>query len=136
MRIDIDWLHDFVTLPGNTQELANTLTMLGLEADDGLDTSQLGDIIIGQVKECIKHPNADKLSLCKVYDGKDTLQIVCGAFNDNTGQKIAYDLVDRRAGDPANLYAQSTLALELLNWKAVHSDLASLVETTWQVYNR
>ena len=81
MRIAIDWLQDFVTLPGNTQELANTLTMLGLEAGDGLDKSQLGDIIIGQVKECIKHPNADKLSLCKVYDGKDTLQIVCGAFN-------------------------------------------------------
>jgi phenylalanyl-tRNA synthetase beta chain len=90
MRIAIDWLQDFVTLPGNTQKLANTLTMLGLEADDGLDTSQLGDIIIGQVKECIKHPNADKLSLCKVYDGKDTLQIVCGAFNVKAGQKIAF----------------------------------------------
>ena len=90
MRIAIDWLQDFVTLPGNTQELANTLTMLGLEADDGLDTSQLGDIIIAQVKECTKHPNADKLSLCKVYDGKDTLQIVCGAFNVKTGQKIAF----------------------------------------------
>ncbi len=90
MRIAIDWLQDFVTLPGNTQELADTLTMLGLEAGHGLDTSQLGDIIIGQVKECTKHPNADKLSLCKVYDGKDTLQIVCGAFNVKTGQKIAF----------------------------------------------
>ena len=41
MRIAIDWLQDFVTLPGNTQELADTLTMLGLEAGHGLDTSQL-----------------------------------------------------------------------------------------------
>jgi len=53
-----------------------------------------------------------------------------------TGQKIAYDIVDRRAGDPAKLYAHSTLALDALNWKAVHSDLTSLVETTWQVYNK
>ena len=90
MRIAIDWLRNFVTIPGNTQELGNILTMLGLEADYGLDTSQLGDIIIGQVNECIKHPNADKLSLCKVYDGKDTLQVVCGAFNVNAGQKIAF----------------------------------------------
>jgi len=90
VRIAIDWLRNFVTVPGNTQELGNILTMLGLEADYGLDTSQLGDIIIGQVNECIKHPNADKLSLCKVYDGKDTLQVVCGAFNVNAGQKIAF----------------------------------------------
>ena len=52
------------------------------------------------------------------------------------GQTITYDLVDRRAGDPAKLYAHSTLALDALNWKAVHSDLTSLVETTWQVYNK
>ena len=53
-----------------------------------------------------------------------------------TGQKINYDLVDRRVGDPAKLYAHSTLALDALNWKAVHSDLTSLVKTTWQVYNK
>ena len=53
-----------------------------------------------------------------------------------TGQKIIYDLVDRRAGDPAKLYAHSTFALDALNWKAVHSDLTSLIETTWQVYNK
>ncbi len=90
MRISIDWLKEFVNAPGSTQEIADTLTMLGLEAEEGLDTSQLGDIIIGEVKERIKHPNADKLSLCQVYDGENTLPVVCGAPNVDAGQKIAF----------------------------------------------
>ncbi len=53
-----------------------------------------------------------------------------------TEKKIHYDIVDRRPGDPAKLYAHSNLALDALNWKPIHSDLASLVETTWGVYNR
>ena len=90
MRISINWLKEFVDTPGNTQEIADTLTMLGLEAEEGLDTSKLKDIIIGEVKECIKHPNADKLKLCQVYDGNKTLPVVCGAPNVASGQKIAF----------------------------------------------
>ena len=90
MRISIDWLKEFIDVPGTTHELADTLTMLGLEAKEGLDTSQLGDIIIGEVKECSKHPNADKLSLCQVFDGNDIVPVVCGAPNVTAGQKIAF----------------------------------------------
>jgi len=90
MRVAIDWLKEFVDIPGTTGEIADTLTMLGLEAEEDLDTTQLSDIIIGEVKERIKHPNADKLSLCQVYDGKNTLPVVCGANNVDVGQKIAF----------------------------------------------
>ncbi|MGY8781002.1 MAG: YtpR family tRNA-binding protein [Fidelibacterota bacterium] len=90
MRISVDWLKEFVDVSGNTQEIADTLTMLGLEAEDGVDTSKLKDIIIGQIKECIKHPNADKLNLCQVFDGKNILPVVCGAPNVHVGQKIAF----------------------------------------------
>ena len=90
MRISIDWLKEFVDVPSSTEKIADMLTMLGLEAEQGLDTANLSDIIIGEVKEKIKHPNADKLSLCQVFDGNNILPVVCGAPNVDTGQKIAF----------------------------------------------
>ena len=90
MRISIDWLKEFVDVPSSTEKIADMLTMLGLEAEQGLDTANLSDIIIGEVKEKIKHPNADKLSLCQVFDGNKILPVVCGAPNVDTGQKIAF----------------------------------------------
>ena len=44
--------------------------MLGLESEAAYNTSSLGNIVIGEIKDIIKHPNADKLNLCKVYDGQ------------------------------------------------------------------
>ncbi|MBC8346741.1 MAG: phenylalanine--tRNA ligase subunit beta [Candidatus Marinimicrobia bacterium] len=90
MRISIDWLKEFVDVPASTQEVADILTMLGLEAENGLNTTQLTDIIIGEIKSRIKHPNADKLSLCQVFDGESMLPVVCGAPNVEAGQKIAF----------------------------------------------
>ena len=51
-----------------------------------------------------------------------------------SGKNIPYHIVDRRPGDPAELYAGTTLAFDQLDWKANHSGLKSLIETTWQVY--
>ncbi|MBN4081405.1 UDP-glucose 4-epimerase GalE [Caldithrix abyssi] len=53
-----------------------------------------------------------------------------------SGSDILYDIVDRRPGDPAELYAGTTQAFERLNWKAEYSDLKTLLETTWKVYQR
>ena len=89
MRISIDWLKELVTTNDSIEEIANTLTMLGLEAESGVDYTQLKDIIIGEVLERTKHPNADRLNLCTVFDGKVELPIVCGAPNVDKGQKIA-----------------------------------------------
>ena len=51
-----------------------------------------------------------------------------------SGQDIPFDIVDRRPGDPAELYAGSNQAFESLNWEAEYSDLKTLLETTWKVY--
>jgi len=51
-----------------------------------------------------------------------------------SGKDIPFNIVDRRPGDPAELYAGTTLAFDQLDWKANHSGLKSLIETTWQVY--
>jgi UDP-glucose 4-epimerase len=51
-----------------------------------------------------------------------------------SGKDIPFNIVDRRPGDPAELYAGTTLAFDQLDWKANHSGLKSLIETTWEVY--
>ena len=90
MRISINWLKEFIDISLSNKEISNKLTMLGLEAEEVYDTSSLRDIIIGEIKNVIKHPNADKLNLCKVYDGQKILPVVCGAPNVEVGQKIAF----------------------------------------------
>tara|TARA_B110000495_G_C22930432_1_gene543872 strand:+ start:179 stop:1135 length:957 start_codon:yes stop_codon:yes gene_type:complete len=51
-----------------------------------------------------------------------------------SGKDIPFNIVDRRPGDPAKLYAGTTLAFDQLNWRVKHSDLNALIKTTWQVY--
>ncbi len=53
-----------------------------------------------------------------------------------SGKEINYKIAERRAGDPAELYANSDLAYDLLNWKPKYSDLKTLIESTWNVYNK
>ena len=53
-----------------------------------------------------------------------------------SGKEINYKIVERRAGDPAELYASSDLAYNKLNWKPTCSDLKTLIGSTWNVYNK
>jgi len=90
MIVTYNWLKEFVDFNLTPQELADLLTMLGLEVEGirhmgtGLD-----DVIVAVVEEKSQHPNADKLSLCKVNSGKETLSVVCGARNFKAGDKVA-----------------------------------------------
>ncbi len=75
------------------QEISEILTNIGLEVEGVQEVESipggLEGVIIAEVVSCEKHPNADKLSLCKVNTGtENTLQIVCGAPNVATGQKV------------------------------------------------
>ncbi|QQS37817.1 MAG: phenylalanine--tRNA ligase subunit beta [Ignavibacteriales bacterium] len=92
MKISLNWLKEYVDLSGlSTIEIVHTLTMIGLEVEDFVDQNELyKGFIVGQVKEKQKHPNADKLSLCIVNDGNNDFQVVCGAPNVATGQKIIF----------------------------------------------
>ncbi len=53
-----------------------------------------------------------------------------------SGKEINYEIVERRPGDPAELYASSDLASEELHWKPKYSDLKTLIESTWDAYNK
>jgi phenylalanyl-tRNA synthetase beta chain len=92
MKISLSWIKELVDLSGvSTDEIVAQLTMSGLEVEDVIDQSNLyKNFIVGFVKDTEKHPNADKLTVCKVFDGKDDLQVICGASNVKAGQKIVF----------------------------------------------
>ena len=83
MRISLNWLKELVPINLTPEELAKTLTIAGFEVEDIEDRNTWADgVVVGRVLECDRHPNADKLSLCKVDIGAETpSQIVCGAPN-------------------------------------------------------
>jgi phenylalanyl-tRNA synthetase beta chain len=90
MKVPYSWLREFVDVDVPAEALADRLTMAGLEVESLV---RLGDDLremrVGQIKSCGKHPNADKLTLCEVFDGERTLQVVCGATNQKAGDKVA-----------------------------------------------
>lgn len=90
MIVTYNWLKEFVDFDLSPEQLADTLTMLGLEVE-GMHTLGFGmdDIVVAVVEEKLQHPNADKLSLCKVNNGSEVLDIVCGAQNFALGDKVA-----------------------------------------------
>jgi phenylalanyl-tRNA synthetase beta chain len=92
MKIALSWIKELVDLNSiSTDEIVSQLTMSGLEVEDVVDqTSLYKNFIVGFVKETEKHPNADKLTICKVFDGKEDLQVICGAPNVAAGQKVVF----------------------------------------------
>ncbi len=89
MKFTQSWLKDHLDYNHSLDELSARLTMLGLEVEDIKDpAAALDGFTIGEVLTAEQHPNADRLRLCKVSNGKDTLQVVCGAPNARAGIKV------------------------------------------------
>ncbi len=95
MKISEAWLRELVNPAISTEELIAQLTMAGLEVDSVEPAAaEFSKIVVGEVIEKEKHPDADKLSVCKVNVGEDEpLQIVCGAPNVRVGLKIPAALI-------------------------------------------
>lgn len=90
MKISLNWLRDYVAWTGSLDELVTLLTRTGLEVADvatrGVDFPK---VVIAQILESTQHPNADRLSVCRVDDGSgQPRQIVCGAKNYRVGDKV------------------------------------------------
>ncbi|MBK8956402.1 MAG: phenylalanine--tRNA ligase subunit beta [Saprospiraceae bacterium] len=93
MRISFDWLKQYIDIQESAEEVSQILTSLGLEVEAleklGVPDEHLEGVVVGEVLECLKHPNADRLKLTKVDAGNgQILQVVCGAPNVATGQKV------------------------------------------------
>lgn len=92
MKVSLKWLSDYIDLSDvSVEEAAEIITKAGLEVDEVIDNRKVyQNFVVGYVKEKKKHPNADKLSLCVVSDGKEDFNVVCGAPNVEAGQKVPF----------------------------------------------
>ncbi|MDR3453250.1 MAG: phenylalanine--tRNA ligase subunit beta [Rhodoferax sp.] len=95
MQFPESWLREFCNPPLTTQQLADTLTMAGLEVEELRPVAPpFAKIVVGEIKEAVQHPDADRLRVCQVDVGQGSLlNIVCGAPNARAGIKVPCALV-------------------------------------------
>lgn len=91
MKVLFSWLKEFVPLEITPQQTGETLERLGFEVAKIHDLGgSVSNVVTAEVREKAKHPNADRLSLCRVFDGSQEYSVVCGAPNVQAGQKVAF----------------------------------------------
>jgi phenylalanyl-tRNA synthetase beta chain len=95
MQFPESWLREFCNPPLSTQQIADALTMGGLEVEDLRPVAPpFSKVVVGEIKEAVQHPNADRLRVCQVDVGQGALlNIVCGAPNARVGIKVPTALV-------------------------------------------
>ena len=89
MKVTLNWLKQYVDFDWSTEELADRLTMLGLEVE-GVQklAGQFDGIVVAQILTRDPVPGSDKLTVCKVNDGYGERTIICGAQNHKVGDKV------------------------------------------------
>lgn len=86
--ISLNWVKDYVDIDGmDLKELAVKVTKAGINVEKVV-TNHIDNLVIGEVLECVEHPDSDHLHVCQVNIGSKVTQIVCGASNVRTGLKV------------------------------------------------
>ncbi|MDR1324323.1 MAG: phenylalanine--tRNA ligase subunit beta, partial [Candidatus Margulisbacteria bacterium] len=93
MRVSLNWLKDYIEIKQTPQELYELFNAKILEVESFQAGGAVKGVVVAQIKEINKHPQADKLHVLKVDTGREELQIVCGAANVRVGLKTALALV-------------------------------------------
>jgi phenylalanyl-tRNA synthetase beta chain len=89
VKVTLNWLKQYVDFDWSSEELAERLTMLGLEVEGVHKVAgEFEGIVVAQILTKDKVPGSDKLSVCKVNDGKSERTIICGAQNHDVGDKV------------------------------------------------
>ena len=89
MKFTYNWLKSFIDLTVDVKKVTTTLSNIGLEVEYFQDKRDIyNQFCIVEIIEIIKHPNADKLTICQVNDGVQVLQVICGADNIQVGSKV------------------------------------------------
>ena len=91
MKVNVEWLREYVELPDCADELVDVLPMLGIEVEENDDDAAqpLHQVVVGEVLTKNPHPEADRLSVCTVEVGTgEPATIVCGAENFSTGDRV------------------------------------------------
>ncbi len=88
MKFTLSWLRDHLQTDASLDQILEKLTIIGLEVEDVLDpASSMAPFVVAEVLSAEKHPDADKLKVCRVTTGAEEVQVVCGAPNARTGMK-------------------------------------------------
>ena len=86
--ISLNWVKDYVNLDGvDYKDLADKITNADINIEN-IVSNHIDNLVVGEVKECVDHPNSDHLHVCQVDVGSDVRQIVCGAPNVKAGIKV------------------------------------------------
>jgi phenylalanyl-tRNA synthetase beta chain len=114
MRIPYSWLTEWVRVPWNAQELGSRLTMAGLELEAIEPAAPaFSGVLVGEILSAEKHPQADKLRVCRVSMGQgEPLQIVCGAPNARAGLKSALAIVGAKLPEGLTIKAAKLRGVE------------------------
>ena len=89
MKFTLAWLKDHLNTTASLEDISKALTSVGLEVESIHNPADvLAPFIVAEILDAQQHPQADKLRVCKVNNGKETLQIVCGAANARAGIKV------------------------------------------------
>ena len=100
MKLSRSFLDEYVDTKGiSNKELADMMTKVGNEYESISEIANATNLVIGEVLECIPHPNSDHLHICKVNVGTDIRQIVCGAPNVKANIKVIVALPGAKLGD-------------------------------------
>ena len=101
MLISLNWLKQYIDLDGiEINEMENSLTMIGQEVEKiEIAGSNLENVVTAKIIEKEMHPDSDHLTVCKVDNGKEILQIVCGASNHKAGDKVVLAQIGARLGE-------------------------------------
>ncbi|WP_369821255.1 YtpR family tRNA-binding protein, partial [Oleiphilus sp. HI0080] len=91
MKFSEQWLREWVNPAIETEALLHQVTMAGLEVD-GIDAvaGEFSGVVVAEILSAEQHPDADKLRVCQVSDGKETYSVVCGAPNARAGIKVPF----------------------------------------------
>ncbi len=93
MRVSLSWLKEYVSIEMDIDRLVKALTMVGLEVESVSDRyTYLKRVVVGCVRKTAPHPQANKLKLCEVDIGSQTLRVVCGAPNVKSNLTVAVAL--------------------------------------------
>ena len=97
--ISLEWVSDYIDIKDeDLKELALKITKAGINVEKVI-TNHIDNLVIGEVIECVDHPNSDHLHICKVDIGNSITQIVCGAANVRAGIKVIVALPGCVLGD-------------------------------------
>lgn len=90
MKASLSWLRHYAAVPADASRLAEALTMAGLEVEAVYDRyDYLADVVVARVTTVRRHPQADRLKVCLVEDGRGAVEVVCGAPNVEAGMLAA-----------------------------------------------